>query len=317
MKFHIELSKFLTLLLCFLGGFFALSFILTTSVKAQAQTGLSISPLVFELNGDPGNVITNQIKIYNPTEFSVSVKVKVEDFSPVGEEGQVVIEEPDGKNTYSIATWTSVSPQEFTLGAKQQKIITFTIRVPSNAEPGGHYGSIGAITSGGTSEVTGSISNSEVTSLILLRTSGNIKEEILIKDFKTVKPFFEYGPAEFELKFENTGNVHLKPAGFITITDMFGKQVAQIDVPQNNVIPDAVRSANVNWDQKNLIGNYTATLVTNYGSSSKQTITSVTTFFAFPWKKGLIVAVVVLIIIFILRRSRKRISKALQALAGK
>ena len=284
--------------------------------KAQDETGLSISPVVFELNVDPGDTLTNQVKIYNPTEFPQTVKMKVEDFSPVGEEGEVMLDEPDENSTYSLASWTTVSPETFTIGARDQQIVDFTIQVPTNGEPGGHYGSIVAMISGGSTEATGTTLSSKRGALVLLRVSGQIEEKLLVDTFQT-EGFSEYGPVDFDLKFKNEGNVHTRPAGFITITNMFGEQVAEIEIPQNNVIPDAIRQAGTTWNKKNLTGRYTATLVASYGSSNKETITAVTTFTVFPWKKGLIFGIGFIAFAFILFKSKSRISRAVKVLIGK
>lgn len=300
------------------GGISLLSGLLYSQAIAQDQQGLSISPVVFEINSDPGDTLTNQLKIYNPTEYAQNVKMKVEDFTPIGEEGQVALEEPSDENaTYSLAKWTTVSPSEFILASKEQKIVTFAITVPQNGEPGGHYGSIVAQLSGPAEQAGGSGVTSKRGALILLRVSGNIREEVLIKSFESTKKFQEYGPVQLDLRFENTGNVHLKPAGFIIITDIFGKQVAQIEIPQNNVIPAAVRRAETTWEEKNLVGYYTASVVATYGNTSKETITAVTTFTVFPWKKGIVVGLILVVLIFILIRSRRRIGLALKVLLGK
>lgn len=307
-------SSFLCILVLF---FLIIIFMIPSYAQDLEPKGVSISPVTFELNSDPGDVLTNQIKIYNPTEFPQTVKIKVEDFTPVGEEGQVILEEPDSENsTYSIASWTSVSPESFTLEPRDQQLVTFVINVPPNAEPGGHYGSIVAMVSGGTIGATGTSVETKRGALILLRISGKVTEEIIINTFST-KSFQEYGPIDFDLKFENTGNVHVRPAGFITITDMFGKQVAEIEIPQNNVIPGAIRTAGTTWEEKNLTGRYTATVVANFGATSKQTVISVTTFTVLPWKQALIICVIVLIILIIIIKSRKRITEALKVLFGK
>jgi len=287
-------------------------------VKAQAppEAGLSISPVVFELNADPGDTITNQVKIYNPTEFSQSVKMLVEDFAPVGEEGQVVLDEPDENSTYSLAKWTSVSPTDFDLGARDQQIVTFSVVVPPDGEPGGHYGSIVAFISGGGDEMKGTAVGSKRGALILMRVSGRIEENLSINTF-SAKSFNEYGPVDFDLKFENIGNVHVRPAGFITITDTWGKQVSQLDIPQYNVIPDSIRQAGPVWEEVDLMGRYTATVVANYGSGSKETITAVTTFTVFPWKKGLIIGGGVILVLFLMIKGRGRIKRAFKVLFGK
>ena len=103
----------------------------------------------------------------------------------------------------------------------------------------------------------------------------------------------------------------------VIITDMFGKQVAQLDIPQNNVIPEAIRKADATWKEKSLFGRYTATVVANYGTSNKQSITAVTNFTVFPWKKALLIGGIILILLIILIRSRERLKRAFHVLIGK
>ena len=316
MKFHSKgLTKIARVSLFLL--FFSYFYSSPTVAENGQESGLSISPVVFEINSDQGDTLINQVKIYNPTDFPQNVKMQVEDFTPVGEEGQVVLDQPGKENsTYSLTSWTTVSPTEFVIDSKQQQVVNFTINVPQNGEPGGHYGSIVAAISGGKAQMTGSVTGTKRGSLILLRVSGNITEDVVIDTFEA-KDFQEYGPVDFNLKFKNIGNVHVRPAGFITITDQFGKQVAQLDIPRNNVIPNAIRQAGTTWEEKNLMGRYTATMVANYGATSKQTVTSVITFTVFPWKKGLVVGTVILVFLLVLAKSRKRISLALKVLMGK
>lgn len=285
-------------------------------IFSQDEAALSISPVVFELNANPGDTVSNQIKIYNPTEFALSVNMTAEDFTPVGEEGNVVLTEAEDNSTFSIASWTTISPAEFIIKPEEQVIVSYTIVVPEDGEPGGHYGSIVAALSGGIQEVSGSSVASKRGSLVLLRIAGNVEEKIRVNTFDTAS-FSEYGPVDFSLKFENVGNVHVRPAGFITITDMFGKQVAEIEIPQNNVIPNAIRQADVKWDEENLIGKYTATVVANYGATSKQVVTDVVTFTVFPWKIILLYSVGIILFIAILFKLRHRLKKAFKVLLGK
>jgi hypothetical protein len=293
--------------------------IFSNSYKAKAQQnndeqGLSISPVVFELNANAGDTISNQIKIYNTGTTLSTIEMNVEDFAPIGEEGEVVLEDAGDNAAYSIAKWTSIDTKKFELNPKEQKVITFSIKVPANAEPGSHYGSISALVSGAVSSSTGSSVSTKRGALVLIRVAGSAKEQILVDTFKSKNSFYETGPVDFEVKFKNSGNVHLKPAGFITITDMLGKQVAQLDIPQNNVIPGAIRQAPTTWDTNNLFGNYTATLVANYGTSSKQTITSVTSFVVIPWKLILGIFFGIALITLLIIRSKKRLGKAFKVL---
>ncbi|MCA9376383.1 DUF916 domain-containing protein [Candidatus Nomurabacteria bacterium] len=307
-----------------LKGLLSLSLLLTSSVlyttfvSAQEETvGLAISPTTFELTADPGDTKTDVLKVYNPTDAPLTVSMKVEDFAPIGDEGQVVLSEPGENSTFSIAAWTTITPSEFTIQPLEQVIVDVVFAVPSNAEPGGHYGSIVASLSGGTQDVTGSAVGNDRGSLVLMAISGDIEEELSVSEF-SAPSFSEYGPIDFGLLFKNNGNVHVIPAGFVTIKNLRGDEVGQLEIPKDKrVLPGFERRADLSWDEKNLIGRYTATLVVNYGSGSQEVLTDSITFTVFPWKVGLGVGVGILAVVLLIVKGRARIKKAAKALVGK
>ncbi len=271
------------------------------SVFAQG-IGVGISPLTFELTANPGDAITNQVKVYNPSNATIGIKMEIEDFTVMGEIGHVKLE-PAETETYSIARWIKMEPEEFTLEPKEQKFVTFTINVPENAEPGGHYGSILAGTTavvGG--EFVGAGVAGRVGALVLLSVAGEVEENLIVKEF--FAPYYsEYGPINFTIRFENKGTIHLKPKGFVVITNWLGKKVADVGFVQRNVLPNSVRKIETSWDRKWLwAGRYTATLVGSYGLSNTSLVPRVITFWAFPWKAG--VGIMAVIAFFILSRKR-------------
>lgn len=287
----------------------------TQPVNAQdGSVGLSISPVTFELSAEAGDRLIEQVKVFNPTQSPMTVRMKVEDFTAVGDEGQVALMEPDENYTYSLARWVTVAPSEFILEAGKQQYVTVEISIPSSAEPGGHYGSIVASLSGAVQDVTGSAVGNERGSLILLRVAGNVEEALLIDTF-SAPSFSEYGPIPFEIKFENIGNVHVKPKGFVTITNMSGKEIAQLEIPERNVLPGAKRQADLEWSETNMIGRFTATMVANYGQG--QVITDTVTFTVFPWKIALAILAVVVILVVLIAKMRTRFGKAMKVLTEK
>ncbi len=266
-------------------------------------TTIGISPVTFELTGNPGDTIVNQIKIYNPSEdTTIGIVMEVEDITPKGEEGQVSAE-PAESETFSLMKWVKVDPVEFVLSPKSQEFVTFTITIPQNAEPGGHYGAVLARTKMATGPgFTGAAISQRVGSVILLSVAGQVKEELEVNDFSA--PYYsEYGPVNFSVKFENKGTVHVKPKGYITVTDWLGRKVADIELPEKKVLPGAVRKIEIPWNTKWLLsGRYTATLHGSYGVSNLSFETVVISFWGFSWKLGLGVAAVAAF--FILTRKR-------------
>lgn len=276
--------------------------ILGQSILAQGVT-IGISPITFELSGDPGDIIINQLKVYNGSdESTVGIKIEVEDIAPRGEIGHVVVE-PAETETYSLASWVKVEPEEFTLEPKAQRFVTFTLSVPKNAEPGGHYGTILATTRSVVGPGrTGTTLAQRIGALVLLSVSGELEEELIVNDFFAPR-YSEYGPIPFTIRFENKGTIHVKPRGFVTITDWFGNKVADVEFPQRNVLPNAVRRIDASWDRKWIWGGkYTATLNGSYGIANTPFSTAVITFWAFPWKAGVVIWIFIVLLILSRRR---------------
>ena len=105
--------------------------------------------------------------------------------------------------------------------------------------------------------------------------------------------------------FENTGSVHVRPRGLITITNWRDKKVADVEFPQKNVLPGSKRKVETSWDVKWLFGKYTATVVGSYGTSNTPLSPWVVSFWVFPWKIGSVVggtAFLILLFFFLTRR---------------
>lgn len=281
-------------LILVIGGMF-----LGQSVSAE-MSAIAVSPLVFELTGKPGETFENYVKVYNPNPNTMTVKMTAEDMAPSGEEGFVVVE-PAETESYSLASWIKTDPEEFDLNSREEKTVKFTITIPVNAEPGGHYGTVvSGIKAFAGSEITGTTIIQRIGTLVLLTIPGQMKEVLAVKEF-SAPGYSEFGPIPFSIKFENKGTVHVKPSGFITVTDWFGRKVADVNYPSLNVLPSATRKFDTSLNKKWFFGKYTATITGSYGSSNTPLTSKVITFWVFPWKIGL-GALLVLIFLILTRR---------------
>jgi hypothetical protein len=288
---------------CFFASILILvGLIFSQGVFAQG-VNIGVSPLSFELTANPGDVIVNQLKVYNSSEDSVVIKMEIEDIVPAGERGEVK-SLPVERETYSLASWVTVEPAEFTLEPKEQKYVAFQISVPGNAEPGGHYGTVLARTTavGASAGGAGVTIATRTGVLVLLSVSGDIREELVVRDF-TAPTYSESGPISFAVRFENKGTIHVRPMAVVTITDFMGKKVTELQLSQNNVLPESIRRFDISWDKKWLFGGrYVATLSGSYGVGGTLLSPQVITFWVFPWKVGLGILAVLLLLILTRRR---------------
>lgn len=295
-----------------------------TPTFAQAGTedtfSTSISPVTFELTAKPGDTIKNVVKVTNISTQALAYEMQVEAF--VGNElGQatIVLNKDDTDPALALGNWTTVSPGAFTLKPKEQQLVSYIITIPKNAEPGGRYGSVLASAKAIDSAAlagTGAKVGQKVGSLVLLGVQGPINYVATVKDFTPTKKLFERTPITINTRLHNQSTVHIKPKGFITLTNLLGKKVTQIQFEERNVLPDGDRLIATEIKDKLPIGRYTASLALVYGDKNAQLISS-TSFIVFPWKVGVPVLIGIVALLWAIIAGRRRIGSALRILVGR
>jgi hypothetical protein len=268
-----------------------------------ASQSLEVSPPTQEVSVDPGKTITVKAKLRNNTPKSLPITAKIEDFTAQGEEGQVAL---SSNSKWSVSQWTKITPSTFSLAGGEEQEVTATITIPKDAA-GGRYGSF--VFGVDTEKAPNSASVSQqIASLFLLRISGKVDEVVRLDSFSAPR-FQEFGPVPFSLSFANTGNVHVKPFGLISVTDMFGRKTADIVVKGSNIFPEATRVITASLHNKFLIGQYHATAVMYYGESN-QSLVGTTSFVVFPVR--IVAGIIILLVLFFILR--KRLGRAFKAL---
>ena len=344
------MKKLLTLL--------ALTFSFALLQSAQAA-GIVLTPPKFEFDADPGQTINSVVKITNQNSSSLVLTSEAKDFIASGETGTPTFVDPgEGNEAISLASWININDQQPVVVRPGQKVeIPFTITVPENAEPGGKYGTMFFAPPAGEGQLS---VVQKIGSLILVRVSGEIVEEGQLDTFGAYPAnlpgeeipntssdfFFEKPPVDFAVRYENTGNVQVKPQGKIEIFNTFGGQVTPAGVltiineggvelrkeivdyvPVNdgrgNVLAKSFRTFNASWNgipywykeedgtkvikyKGYPIGLYTAEL--SLTGAKGETITESIKFFVFPAKEilGGLLAAVVAIFALIKYRAWSR-----------
>ncbi len=295
---------------------------LSAAAPAGGGQGLEISPPVMELTADPGQSVTANIRLRNVTSGRLVVSGQANDFAAKGEDGEpeILLDEKEASR-FSLKYWIPSVPG-FSLAPQEVKTAQVQIRVPANAEPGGHYGVIRFTGVPPELEGTGVSLSASIGTLVLMRVSGEISEKLSVADFTVSRlgqrgTFFESGPIKVTERLKNEGSVHVKPVGDVVVTDMFGKQVAKLPIanPARNVLPDSVRKFEQDLPQKNLIGKYTATFTAAYGNG-KTLEGGKVTFWVVPAKKLIVGFIALLLLVLLLRYAVRRYNRYIIKQAG-
>lgn len=261
----------------------------------STQLSLSVTPPLIQLSLAPGQTWSSSLKVVNANDYALPLYASMAVLEPNGDEGQskfTPVVEGDEGNT--LANWVTLGQTNFTVTREKSYDLPFTITVPKNAPPGGHYAAIIVGSQPLNEQVDGptlSVSSS-ISSLLFLRVAGEVVELGDIREFTTGKTFHARPEVNFVLRFENKGNVHIQPQGDITVYNMWGKQRGVIPINHKtrfgNVLPKSVRKFEFEWKgawNPLEFGRYKAVAVLTYGSDQKQNVQSIRYFWVIPVKE--------------------------------
>lgn len=295
--------------------FFSLIFIASKPVLAQIASTTVIPPRL-EITANPGQTLTQELKVRNETDSTQYYAVDVTNFI-VSDNFGTPIPISDTVNTrWGMKSWIK-APSVIPVDPKQTAVVKITINVPQNALPGGHYALItyqpNPDFKAAQLRNTGSIIGQRTGTILYLTVSGPITQNATATQF-TAPLFNEFGPVPFNGVVSNSSDIHVNAKGNIFISNLFGQQIAQLPVETGNVFPGATRAFKTDWNQKWGYGRYTATLDLAYGTAGG-VITSTIFFWLFPIRLviyTLIVIISILFIIIILNQKNKKHQKELE-----
>lgn len=275
-------------------GFLSLPFFYSFAV--------TVGPAKIEYSADPGSVISGKLFLMNETGQAQTFYPGFEKFIEVnGEKRFLPGEESELAKWFETVDSVALAPGE-------QSNVPFSINLPQNAPPGGHFAVIWWSTAPPDGQGAKIVTRAGI--LVYLRVSGEIKESAEVSAFSAAK-FHNWLPVNFTLIFKNTGNVHLKPTGEIKIKNIFGATKAVLSPNPNalQVLPQSEKNFNLTWDSEKwsgfAFGPYSAELNLIYGEEKKE-INKNIRFFIIPWKISLIAILILIIIIFVFTMGIKR-----------
>jgi len=291
------------------------SLILPFSIQA-----LTVSPIRFEIEGNPGQILTGEIELFNEQTISRTFYSSFENFQARGEGGEPHFL-PEQKG---LATWINIDELRVVLEPNERRKIPFTITIPKEAEPGGHFAAIFWGTTPPIPDGEGVVVGARLGVLVLLTVDGEIKEGGGILEFRTENRFFTSLPITLFYRFANDSGDRIMPKGEIKIRNILGIEIAIMDANPvlGNVLPASIRRFEVQWDktpnntkldtktlnntkgffeivehqwQNFAFGMYTAELSLSW---REQTTNAIWRFFVIPWQLLSIILIILIIVGF-------------------
>ena len=277
--------------------------------ESRVYNDFVVGPGKVDVEMDPGETRTFQMTITNRLGTTKTFNVTEEDFTGSTNPNQTIMLLGDDRGPYSLRDYIHFASTSIVISHANRARMDVTITVPKDAQPGGLYGSVivgtasapGEIKPGGAVPVSPIITR--IGTLFFIRVRGPVNEsgkltQFLISGGKSI--IFSPQTLDFDILFQNDGNVHLDPSGTIDITNMLGSPVGTLDVDPWFAMPNSLRFREVEWTPPFMFGRYVAHLSVHRGYGT--TVDEATiVFWVIPWKILVSVLVGIIIIILIIR----------------
>ena len=265
-----------------------------------------VGPGRTEVRVSPGETVTRNITVANRIANGRSFSFSVEDMSGTADGSENVVLLGDQSGPYSLRDYISFPTEFVTLDLNTKATVPVTISMPPDAEPGGYYGAVLVSTYEALPEREGSGARSpmiaRVGTLFFITVPGesDVDGELLDVSTTNQQVWYQSGPIDFNILFENKGSVHLNPYGEVRVTNLLGDEVGFVKLDPWFVLPKSLRVREVTWDREFLLGRYKFTVQVNRGYDD---IIDAKSFviWVLPWKIVLGVFVAIFFILFIIR----------------
>ena len=237
---------------------FAASFVVPIGSAAAQSTdteSITLSPVSKKYTLDAGQTVEESMTVVNDGQTDYDFVVYSRPYSmPSGESNY---DSPNFTQTTMNAdaySWVQLKQSKFRLKAGESTKVDYTIRVPANATPGGHYGVIFAETQPAEDTNAGNavIRKKRVGSIIYATVNGDYKTSGEIVG--SAIPFWQpQPPLKITGTVKNDGNVDFTNATKFEVKDIFGNVKYSIE-KDFVVLPDTTRNMTFEWTESPWFG---------------------------------------------------------------
>jgi hypothetical protein len=244
---------------------FALASLAASTARAQ-EVSISAAPIRVEHLTKQGEKGTDVINLTNSGTTPVRLRVSIEEWT-VDEKGAPIFSKPAGAE-YSCAAWIRVNPLDFRIEPGQTREIRYSLAVPSDVRDGGYHAAIvfRTVVDVKPGEPIKNVMIQGRLAVIVYERVGAPAVEGRIERLRTKN---RADGVDFILEISNSGAVHFRTKGKITVKDPTGRTVVELDVPDAPVIQGVRRLLEVPYTGPLAKGSYTVRAVLDIGMKDR------------------------------------------------
>lgn len=286
-----------------------LALIIGLFVPVQTADAVTVGPSKIEAEVDPGDTVEGEFFLKNEDGGQQTFYSSVQKFT---EQGSIksFLDEPT-----LLSEWVDV-PESVTLESGADQRFPFTIDIPDDAPPGGHFGVIwwSPTPPNATSSRQVSITT-RAGALVYINVSGDVQQTASIERFSVDKKVTKELPIEFSLDIKNTGTVYIQPSGSIEISSVLGNARASLPINEKNlqILPGSTKSISIPFsDEAWFWGPYKAEVSLRYGTEEDgqfKVLNESKTFWVFGVASTAIILLAILFLLFGLPYMIRRYNK--------
>lgn len=261
----------------------------------EVRGDFQVGPAEFTDALNPGEQHTEQIQLTNRQGSQATYTITMEDFAPGDDKNPIILYNKE-VGPYSARSWLAPAARRLQLEHGERAFMPVRISVPANASAGDHYVAvvISRDVPPSQQKSSGFVAVSRVAALFLITVKGDIVRDGQLDYFRSLYPAYWSLPIQFEMKYTNTGTVHVIPQGTIEIRNIFGVAVDEIPMKDWVILRGSSRLRQAEWNPTFALGYYRA--VTHFQADTKTPIRELSTGF---WVVPVFPLLIVLFVIFL------------------
>ena len=281
MRFAVNLRSYVTAF-SIIAVLLACANVLPVSAATPTPNGVTITPTQKELIVSSGLIHANtQVIVTNHTGKDLEATIRLVDFKSLDDTGGLSFAQagvPTQK--YGLANWMSLpNGNKVSLPNGQAATIPVVINNRFDLAPGGHYGAV-VVTLGTDNSASNQTSfKQELVSLLFVTKHGGEDYALQLQSFSA------HGgqglPTAATMRFASTGNTHVVPRGYITVSAPDGTVLAKGTINQESdlIFPGTAKEFTTNLQTISSIKHAASYKITAYYRYDGQPNYTVTTIF--------------------------------------
>jgi len=221
------------------------------NAQQEGEERITLSPAISRPDLKTGQTADGDLTIINDGTTRYTFLLYARPFSVKGESYDPNYTEVNDRT--EAYQWVEFEKNKLELGPNERVQVNYTVKVPEQAAPGGHYAVLFAETQP-PNDGSSVARKKRVGSLLYMTVDGQIDEEGNLESWD-IETLQRTKPLVGSVRIKNTGNVHFLSTTHVTFYNIFGKK--RYDRSQETlVLPGTIRRVPIEWSDAPYFGIY-------------------------------------------------------------